>query len=255
MTGLANQLRATLYLLLHDSYCKGAFVIPVLWVVPTALIALSTQFGSLTINLDSIPALVTTGAVFGTCFAMVGLATHDLADHGLRGGCLAEGGRAGYVTSRVIVALPLAAVLALWSALLGLILLALPGATLAGVPTADVVLRALVRIPIGWAYAVIGMLLVWAARRTRGFGGVFLFTLVLTGGLLDLVVMTLVMVPAAIIQSSELFLAAGEHVRPLLMATMLAGDTPIRATTFLMPVVYAVLAGALSRRVIARAAL
>ena len=40
MTGLANQLRAGLYLLLHDAYFKGATVVLAMWLSAYGLLTL-----------------------------------------------------------------------------------------------------------------------------------------------------------------------------------------------------------------------
>ena len=79
MTNLANQLRAALYLASRSAYVKGAFVLPALFVVPTILLELLFPDADMHVIFEgSLLSLVRTGALYGTCLAMVGIVTHDV---------------------------------------------------------------------------------------------------------------------------------------------------------------------------------
>ena len=112
MTNLANQLRAALYLASRSAYVKGAFVLPALFVVPTILLELLFPDADMHVIFEgSLLSLVRTGALYGTCLAMVGIVTHDVSSGGMRAAILTACGREGYVASRVILALVLAVLL------------------------------------------------------------------------------------------------------------------------------------------------
>ena len=96
---------------------------------------------------------------------MAGIVTHDVSSGGLRAAILTVRGREGYVASRMILALVLAALLGLWSVLLSMTLLLAPGATFEGMPAGELALRVVAHILMGWTYAVFCMLLLWLSRR------------------------------------------------------------------------------------------
>ena len=198
MTNLANQLRAALYLASRDAYVKGAFVLPVLYVGVAeiaALLALLAPEANLQILYeDSLLALASLSARFGTCLAVLGLAQHDVSALGLRAATVSPSGRAGYVASRMVLALVLDCALALWAVALSVPLLALPVTVVQGTPAAELALEVLAYALVGWAYAAFGLLLVWLAPQSRGFVTTLFMAFLAGAGLLDLVLLVPVMV-------------------------------------------------------------
>lgn len=186
MTNLRNQLRAALYLASRDAYVKGALALPLLYVGYLAWVMLASS-GYTHADFEAVYlGVVGCGAVFGTCFATLGVSSHDLAARGLRASVTAAGGRAGYVASRVILAGVLAVLLAIWSALLGLVCLPLPGVTVArGSDLAALAQAVAVRALVGWAFAVMALALV---RAPHGMGYVLVASYLVTSGALGYVV-------------------------------------------------------------------
>lgn len=181
MTNLANQLRAALFLASRSAYVKGAFVLPALlmaWMVAVLFLSDGTAWTTYELAFSG---LLSVGPIFGTSFATLGLVAHDRDSGGLRASAGSEGGRTGYVASRVLLAGVLAAALTLWSAALSLVALALPGVSVDGTPAETLALLALVRFLVGWAYAVICVALTSAAH---GMGATFLVALLVTQGAL-----------------------------------------------------------------------
>lgn len=202
MTGLANQLRAGLYLLLHDSYFKGAVVVLALWLSLYGVLELLPSGDMVfVLSLESTFSSALWMVAFLTCFAMMGLAVHDTFADGMRASALAGRGRAGYVASRMLLAPLVAVALAAEVA----VLLAVMGATLPRVlaPDPAAVAEAASRLPAfllcAWAYAAVGMLLIWAFRRERGLGTVFFGSAVLVTGLLESCVMMLIVIVPLIV--------------------------------------------------------
>ena len=185
MTNLRNQLRAVLYLASRDAYVKGAFVLPVLlvaWMVVALFLSDGTAWTTYEL---AFAGLLSVGPIFGTSFATLGLVAHDRDSGGLRASACSEGGRTGYVASRVLFAGLLAAALTLWSAALSLVALALPGVSFDGTPAGTLAILALVRLLVGWAYAVICVALTSAVHS---MGANFLIALLITQGALCVVV-------------------------------------------------------------------
>lgn len=181
MTNLRNQLRAALYLASRDAYVKGAFVLPALlmaWMVMVLFLSDGTAWTTYEL---AFAGLLSVGPIFGTSFAALGLVTHDRDSGGLRASVGSEGGRTGYVASRILLAGVLAAALTLWSAALSLVSLVLPGVSVDGTPAETLALLALVRFLVGWAYAAICLALTSAAH---GMGTTFLVSLLVTRGAL-----------------------------------------------------------------------
>ena len=254
MTNLANQLRAALYLASRSAYVKGAFVLPALFVVPTILLELLFPDADMHVIFEgSLLSLVRTGALYGTCLAMVGIVTHDVSSGGMRAATLTACGREGYVASRVILALVLAVLLGLWSALLNIPLLLGPSVAFEGTPAGELVLRAVACVLVGWTYAVFGMLLLWLARRARGFASAFFAAVILGAGFLNVVLFVPVMVLIPL--SQELAFEALQLIVPILPSTLL-GDTFVAdARLVVLPVVYVTVCWMLARRVMTRASL
>ena len=254
MTNLANQLRAALYLASRSAFVKGAFVLPALFVVPTILLELLFPDADMHVIFEgSLLGLVRMGALFGTCLAMAGIVTHDVSSGGLRAAILTACGREGYVASRVILALVLAVLLGLWSALLNIPLLLGPSVAFEGTPAGELVLRAVACVLVGWTYAVFGMLLLWLSRRTRGFASAFFVALILGAGFLNVVLFVPVMVLIPL--SQELAFEALQLIVPILPSTLL-GDTFVAdARLVVLPVVYVTVCWVLARRVMTRASL
>lgn len=199
MTNLRNQLRAVAFLASRDSYVKGAFALPALWVawvVLTSLLAPPDANMHLSLSFESsFLSLVNTAAVFGTCLAAAGVAVHDVSSGGLRAAALSARGRADYVTTRMILALVLSVALTAWTALLGLLLLLVPHVT-EGMALGEMALRLLAGALVAWTYAVFGLLLLWLSRRSRGFGMTLLISIMLAAGLLNWVLLLPALLPA-----------------------------------------------------------
>lgn len=254
MTTFANQLRAAFYLASRDAYVKGAFVLPALYVVLTILLMLLFPDANMHVIFEeAVLGLVRTGALFGTCLAMAGIVTHDVSSGGLRAATLTARGREGYVASRVILALVLAVLLGLWSALLSISLLLAPGATFEGMPTGELALRVVAHVLVGWTYAVFCMLLLWLSRRSRGFASTFFVAVILGAGILNVVLFVPVMVLIPL--SQELSFEALQLIVPILPSTLL-GDTFVAdARIVVLPAVYVTVCWALAHRVMTRAQL
>lgn len=254
MTNLANQLRAALYLASRSAYVKGAFVLPALFVVPTILLELLFPDADMHVIFEgSLLSLVRTGALYGTCLAMVGIVTHDVSSGGVRAATLTACGREGYVASRVILALVLAVLLGLWSALLNIPLLLGPSVAFEGTPADELALRAVACVLVGWTYAVFGMLLLWLARRARGFASAFFAAVILGAGFLNVVLFVPVMVLIPL--SQELAFEALQLIVPILPSSLL-GDTFVADVRLVvLPVVYVTVCWVLARRVMTRASL
>ena len=171
----------------------------------------------------------------------------------MRAATLTACGREGYVASRVILALVLAVLLGLWSALLNIPLLLGPSVAFEGTPAGELVLRAVACVLVGWTYAVFGMLLLWLSRRTRGFASAFFVALILGAGFLNVVLFVPVMVLIPL--SQELAFEALQLIVPILPSTLL-GDTFVAdARLVVLPVVYVTVCWVLARRVMTRASL
>lgn len=254
MTNLRNQFRAALYLASRSAYVKGAFVLPALFVVPTILLELLFPDADMHVIFEgSLLSLVRTGALYGTCLAMVGIVTHDVSSGGMRAATLTACGREGYVASRVILALVLAVLLGLWSALLNIPLLLGPSVAFEGTPADELALRAVACVLVGWTYAVFGMLLLWLARRARGFASAFFAAVILGAGFLNVVLFVPVMVLTPL--SQELAFEALQLIVPILPSTLL-GDTFVAdARLVVLPVVYVTVCWVPARRVMTRASL
>ena len=254
MTALANQLRSAFYLASRDAYVKGAFVLPALLAVWAILLELLFPDADMHVIFEgAVLSLVRTGALFGTCLAMSGIVTHDVSSGGLRAATLTARGREGYVASRVILALVLAVFLGLWSALLNIPLLLGPSVAFEGMPAGELALRAVAYVLVGWTYAVFGMLLLWLARRARGFASAFFAALILGAGFLNVVLFVPVMVLIPL--SQELAFEALQLIVPILPSTLL-GDTFVAdARLVVLPVVYVTVCWALARRLMTRASL
>ena len=242
MTNLRNQLRAALYLASRDAYVKGAFVLPALlvaWMVVALFLSDGTAWTTYELAFSG---LLSVGPIFGTSFATLGLVAHDRDSGGLRASACSEGGRTGYVASRVLLAGMLAAALTLWSAALSLVALALPGVSFDGTPVGTLALLALVRLLVGWAYAVICVALTSAAH---GMGATFLVALLIAQGALYSVAQMIVT-----IAWHFLFLAVTSDWFEVLSACSLHGliqsfavSDPVRFLA--LPLVYLALASAL----------
>lgn len=183
MTTLKNQLRATLYLASRDAYVKGAFVLPVLMLVPSLILhAWDGGRGYVTITFEhALSGLLDAAVVFGTAFAVSGLLQHGWDHHGWRASVVAEGGRAGFVASHVILAGVLACALTLWACLLGLAVAAVPGIAFDGTPPSELAALALVHLLVGWAFAVICLVF---STGGRGLGWTIVVTYLITRGAL-----------------------------------------------------------------------
>ena len=254
MTNLRNQLRAALYLASRDAYVKGAFVLPALWVLATLLTILLTPQNAdmhLVISFEqSLFTIMNAGAVFGTCFAVVGITVHDLSSGGLRASIATGRGRADYVATRMILALPLSVVLTAWAVLLGLILLLAPGAQLGGMPLGELVLRALASVLVGWTYAAFGLLL---SRRSRGFGTTLLISIMLAGGLLNLAL--LIPMAVAVPFSQELAYDLAQLLMPLQPAALLGASAELDPGPAMMCVAFIAAFWAISHRLMTRVSL
>ena len=257
MTGLANQLRAGLYLLLHDAYFKGATVVLAMWLSAYGLLTLLPDDGvTFAFSLGSTFALSFRLVAFFTCFAMMGLAVHDTAAGGMRAAALAGRGRAGYVASRMLLA-PLVAVVL---AAVATVLLAVMGAMLprALVPGPSAVAEVASQLPAyllaSWTYAAVGMVLVWAFPRERGIGTVLLGSVVLVTGLLETaVLMAFVIVPLAF--SPELAWDLLSALQPASLSMALQGSLEVGSGyVVLLAVVYLGVAWLLAWRLWARRA-
>ena len=257
MTNLRNQLRAALYLASRDAYVKGAFVLPALWVLATLLTILLTPQNAdmhLVISFEqSLFTIMNAGAVFGTCFAVVGITVHDLSSDGLRASIAAGRGRADYVATRMILALLLSVVLTAWAVLLGLILLLAPGAQLGGMPLGELVLRALASVLVGWTYAAFGLLLLWLSRRSRGFGTTLLISIMLAGGLLNLAL--LIPMAVAVPFSQELAYDLAQLLMPLQPAALLGASAVLDPGPVVMCAAFIVAFWAISHKLMARVSL
>lgn len=263
MTNLANQLRAAAFLASRDAYVKGAFALPALWVAWVLLTALAAPAGSVMMMSfeSSFLSLVGWGSCFGTCLAVTGLAVHDLSSGGLRAAVVSAGGRQGYVASRAILALALAVLLSAWSALLGLLLLLVPHVC-EGASAGELALRALAHALVGWTYAVFGLLLLWLARRSRGFGGALLIAVLLGAGLLNYALMlpAIVLIPLSAVVPGLQEVAYGlfQLLAPLLPSALLGSVTGVAALDplpVMMCVACVVACLAASRALMARASL
>ena len=255
MTNLANQLRAALYLASRSAYVKGAFVLPALFVVPTILLELLFPDADMHVIFEgSLLSLVRTGALYGTCLAMVGIVTHDVSSGGMRSATLTACGREGYVASRVILALVLAVLLGLWSALLNIPLLLGPSVAFEGTPADELALRAVACVLVGWTYAVFGMLLLWLARRARGFASAFFAAVILGAGFLNVVLFVPVMM-VLIPLSQELAFEALQLIVPILPSTLLGETFVADARLVVLPAVYVTVCWVLAHCVMTRAQL
>ena len=254
MTNLANQLRAALYLASRSAYVKGAFVLPALSIVPITLLELLFPDGDTHVIFEgSVLALVRTGALFGTCLAMAGIVTHDVSSGGLRAAALTPRGREGYVASRVILALVLAVLLGLWSALLNIPLLFGPSVVTGMIPAGELTLRAVAYVLVGWTYAVFGMLLLWLSRRPRGFALVFFMAVILGAGFFNVVFFVPVM--ALIPFSQELANEAFQLIVPIMPSGLLGDSFAADARLVVLPAVYVAVCWALAHRLMTRASL
>ena len=254
MTNLANQLRAALYLASRSAYVKGVFVLPALSIVPIILLELLFPDADMHMIFEgSALALVRREALFGTCLAMAGIVTHDVSSGGLRAAALTARGREGYVASRVILALVLAVLLGLWSALLNIPLLLGPSVVTGMIPADEMVLRAVAYVLVGWAYAVFGMLLLWLSRRPRGFALVFFMAIILGAGLLNVVffVPAMVLIPF----SQELANEAFQLIVPIMPSSLLGDYFAADARLVVLPAVYVTVCWVLARRLMTRASL
>ncbi|OUP39190.1 hypothetical protein [Olsenella sp. An188] len=250
---MRNQLRAALYLLLHDAYPKGAVAI-------TALLPLVFALTTLIPGVDPVTfEYVLSGAVgaanFGASFAMVGLVAHDLASGGLRAACLAPRGRQRYVVSRAVLAGVVSVALMLWAVVFSAVLLVFPGVYVAYSDALGELVGVVgARVLVAWAYATIATLLTWVSRRERGMGGVFLISLAVSAGILGLLVQTLPVMVAQLF-SQELGSALLDGLRFVLLYPLVesfAVVDPLRSVA--LPLVYLVAASALSCRLWARRA-
>ena len=250
---MRNQLRAALYLLLHDAYLKGAVAITALLPLASALVTLIP--GVSPITFESVLASAVGAANFGASFAMVGLVAHDLASGGLRAACLAPRGRLRYVASRAVLAGVVSVALMLWAVVVAAVLLVFPGVYV-GHPDALAELVGVigVRVLVAWAYAAIAMLLTWASRRERGMGGVFLISLAVSAGILGLLVQMLPVMVAQLF-SQKLGSSLLDGLRAVLLYPLVesfAVVDPLRSVA--LPLVYVAVASALSCRLWARRA-
>ena len=241
MTNLANQLRAAAFLASRDAYVKGAFALPALWVAWVLLTALLAPAGTvMSMSFESgFLGFVSWGSCFGTCLAVTGLVVHDLSSGGLRAAMVSAGGRQAYVASRAILALALAVLLSAWSALLGLLFLLVPHVC-EGASAAELALRVLARTLVSWTYAVFGLLLLWLARRSRGFGGTVLVAALLGAGLLNYVLMLplIALIPLSSVVPALQGVAYGmfQLLAPLIPSALL-GSVTGAAGLDLLPVV------------------
>ena len=242
MTNLRNQLRAALFLASRSAYVKGAFVLPALlmaWMVAVLFLSDGTAWTTYELAFSG---LLSVGPIFGTSFATLGLVAHDRDSGGLRASVGSEGGRTGYVASRILLVGVLSAALTLWSAALSLVALVLPGVSVDGTPVETLALLALVRFLVGWAYAVICVALTSAAH---GMGANFLVAYFVTQGALYRVAEMI-----GIIAWHFLFPAVATDWLEILHACSLYGliqsfaaSDPARFLT--LPLVYLALAAAL----------
>lgn len=253
MTALANQLRSAFHLASRDAYVKGAFVLPALLVVLSLPVLLFSNANVHVMFEGAVLSLIRVGALFGTCLSMAGIVTHDISSGGLRAAALTGRGRGGYVASRVILALALAVILGAWSTLLGMPLLLCPDVAFEGMTAAELALRAVACVLVGWTYAVFGMLLLWLARSPRGFASAFFAAVLLGAGVLN----ALLLVPVAVLipLSQELAYGALQAIIPILPSGLLADAFVADARLVVLPVAYVIVFWALSRRVMARAPL
>lgn len=157
------------------------------------------------------------------------------------------------MASRVILALALAVILGAWSTLLGMPLLLCPDVAFEGMSAAELALRAVACVLVGWTYAVFGMLLLWLARSPRGFASAFFAAVLLGAGVLN----ALLLVPVAVLipLSQELAYGALQAIIPILPSGLLADAFVVDARLVVLPVAYVIVFWALSRRVMARASL
>lgn len=257
MTNLKNQLRATFYLASRDAYVKAAFVLPALYVGAAVLMALLAPLapeGNIRILYeDSLPTLTSLSARFGTCLAVLGLAQHDVSALGLRAATVSQGGRAGYVASRMLFALVVDCALALWAVALSAPLLALPVTVLQGTPPAELALAVLAHALTGWAYAAFGLLLVWLAPQSRGFATTLFMAVIVGMGLLDLVLMVPVMVTLPFSQGLAFHIF--QATQNLMPGTLLQGATASLARLVPLCAVYVTICWLLAWRRMARASI
>lgn len=183
MTALGNQLRATLYLASRDAYVKGALALPALMLLPTLVMhAWDGGRGYVTVTFEyTFAGLLDTAVVFGTAFAVSGLLQHGWDHHGWRASVVAEGGRAGFVASHVILAGVLACALTLWACLLGLVVAVVPGVAFDGTPLPELFALTFVRLLVGWAFAVVCLVF---SVGGRGLGWTIVVTYLITQGAL-----------------------------------------------------------------------
>lgn len=240
MTNLGNQLRAALYLASRDAYVKGALVLPALFVGYLAWGMLASGGYAYADFRTVYLSVVGSGAVFGTCFATLGAASHDFAALGLRSSVTAEGGRASYVTSRVIRAGVLAALLAVWSALIGLVCLLIPGVTVArGTEPAALALAVVVRALVGWSFAVIALALV---RRPHGMGFVLVASYLVSSGVLGYVLEILLTLVSALLGLDVTSQGIQLLLSPFKLALLLREPPLGPVHALLLPVAYFALA-------------
>ncbi|MBM6774290.1 hypothetical protein [Olsenella profusa] len=212
MRGLANQLRAALYLLSRDAYTKGALVIPALLTAGGVLVTLLTRLwvpagtsaDMVVVVTGAAPSLpvLDAGVVFGTGFAMMGLVSHELAADGRRASLLGARGRAGYVASRVIASGLLAVVLGVWSLLLTLVSAALTGQGTGALSPSELAGAFVTRVLVGWAYAVLCALL---AQPGRSVGMTMLVVWLVTGGVLGYLLLMAIAIVGVLTQLFVIF--------------------------------------------------
>ena len=243
MTNLTNQLRAALYLASRNAYVKGAFALPALLIAwMAAAFFLSGGTAQTTYELVLANCL-SAGVVFGAPFAALGIAAHDRGAYGLRAAVVAEGGRTGYVAARVLLAGMLVAALALWSSAVSLVALALPGVRVDGTPVETLALLILVRLLVGWAYAVVCLAITAVAH---GMGGnVVLAAFVTAGGIRSLVEIAFLMLfswlPLDVPTAGVLGVIEDASLASLIQS--FAAPEPLRFVA--LPLVYLALAAAL----------
>lgn len=157
------------------------------------------------------------------------------------------------MAARVVLALVIAVLLAVWSALLSLVALLVPRTVMEGMPAGELALRMVARVLVGWTYAVFGLLLLLLTRRSRGFGTTFFAALVLSAGALNLLLLVPAMVLAPFAQelaSSWLQLASA-----IMPAALLDAGAALDVRLVVLPAAYVLVFWLLARRAVVRAAL
>lgn len=174
---MRNQLRAALYLISRDAYAKGAVVMVALAVLRWLPMALFSK--NLTVSFELLLNWGLNATVFFSCFAALGLASHDRRDRGYRSACLAERGRVRHALASALALGILVAALTLLAVALALLSCALPRVTFDGTPPGELVALVVEWALVAWVFAALGGLI---GTGVRGMGSNLVVALLLTGG-------------------------------------------------------------------------